>query len=248
MLFLDKTPTLSPLELDIYKYISNNISQVCYMRIRDLAEATHTSTSTILRFCEKFECSGYTEFRIKLQLYEKMTAQQQASTMDEEALISFLSRAKTPSFSEQIDAAVELLKGKELVLFLGVGSSNVIAQYGALYFSSIFNFSLRIDDPTTFPINYISQKLADKVCIIALSVSGETPEVIHYLTNPKFRDSSILSITNSANSTVAQLSDVNISYYIGTESLNENDITSQVPALYILERLAKEMGNIDLTS
>lgn len=241
MLFLAYIPELNPLELAIYQYIRDNLSKVCFMRIRDLANETHTSTTTILRFCRKFECEGYSEFRIKLNLYKDQQKQSFISQIDETALINFLTRATESGLTEKINEAVTILKDKELVLFLGVGSSNIIAEYGSLYFSSIFRMALRIEDPTNYPINFMSQELAKRTCIVVLSVSGETKEIIDYLTHINMCDSMIISITNSSNSTIAKLSHVNIAYYINQESSHGADITSQLPALYILERIAKEM-------
>ncbi len=37
------------------------------MKIRELAEEVHVSTTTILRFCKKVGCEGYSEFRLKLK-------------------------------------------------------------------------------------------------------------------------------------------------------------------------------------
>ena len=39
------------LELVIYNYIMKNSSLVQYMTIRELADAVHVSTSSIMRFC-----------------------------------------------------------------------------------------------------------------------------------------------------------------------------------------------------
>lgn len=242
MLFLDRTPDLSPFDLDIYKYISDHLEQVSYMRIRDLATATHTSTTSILRFCKKFDCNGFAEFRLKLQFYLKeITTEPTLSAVDETAHMDFLARTTQPFYQEKIKEAVSLLKNKELVLFIGLGSSNIMAEYGALYFSSIFTIALRIEDPSNYPIDFLSKNLSDKICIIALSVSGETAEIISYLNHLNFSNSSIISITNSSKSTIAQLSDVNIPYYITRESMQGADITSQLPALYTIEYLAKEV-------
>lgn len=71
MLFLPYNISLKNTEIDIYNYIINNLNQVGLMRIRELADATHVSSSTILRFCRKFECTGYAEFRLRLQAYNK---------------------------------------------------------------------------------------------------------------------------------------------------------------------------------
>ena len=51
--------SLNDLELEVYKYVVRNADKVCYMRIREFADAAHVSTSTILRFCKKAGCDGY---------------------------------------------------------------------------------------------------------------------------------------------------------------------------------------------
>lgn len=89
MLFLDKTIELNDTEMDIYNYIATNLDTVIYMRIRDLAEATHVSTTTILRFCRKFGCSGFSEFRVKLQMYAQERTKVAVDMSDETTYIDF---------------------------------------------------------------------------------------------------------------------------------------------------------------
>lgn len=244
MLFLDYTPDLTNLEYDIYNYITENMDQVILMRIRELAQFTHTSIATIQRFCYKFECSGFSEFKIRLRLFMEERKKEPLISLDTSSHINFLTRTQEKEFQEKVQKAIKLLNSKELILFLGVGSSNVMAEYGALYFSSVFQMAVRIEDPITNPRNYLSKNMIDKSCVIALSVSGETKEVISYLSSPTFRDTDIISITNSANSTIANMSKVNLNYYITQEKLFEQDITSQLPALFIIEYLAKSIHNL----
>ena len=61
--------SLNDLELLLYRYIMKNIEKVIYMRIRELADEAHVSTTTILRFCKKVNCEGYSEFKVKLKMY-----------------------------------------------------------------------------------------------------------------------------------------------------------------------------------
>lgn len=240
MLFLDHSVELSDIDLTIYKYVLQNMPQVIYMRIRELAAATHTSTASIQRFCRKFECDGFTEFKVRLKLYSQQeTAKTTPAQVDPGMYINFFERVNKPDFQRSIQAAVKLLRQCELVLFIGVGSSNVMAEYGSLYFSSMFHMAVRIEDPVTYPQRYFPKSLLDKTCVIALSVSGETPEVISYLSNINFRNSHTISITNTASSTVARLTDVNIATYINKENYVEQDVTSQVPCVFTLEYIAK---------
>ncbi|MDN6626001.1 MAG: SIS domain-containing protein, partial [Pisciglobus halotolerans] len=108
----------------------------------------------------------------------------------------------------------------------------------------IFNIALRIEDLINFPIDYLSKELSEKICVIALSVSGETTEVVSCLSHLNLSNSSIISITNSSDCTVAELSDVNIPYYISKEYNKHANITSQIPALYTIEYLAKEVRKL----
>ncbi|MFQ7798363.1 MAG: SIS domain-containing protein [Coprobacillus cateniformis] len=77
-------------------------------------------------------------------------------------------------------------------------------------------------------MNFIYQNISSKICVIVLSVSGETEEIIEYLQHFKRTNSSIICITNSTKSTIAKLSDVCIPYYITEESFEGSNITSQV--------------------
>lgn len=240
MLFLEKTTQLSNTDINIYQYIITHLESVQYMRIRDLADATFASTASILRFCNKFECQGYSEFRIRLQSYIRHQ-QEKLKTVDETIFINFLQRTNETLFQKNIRDATQLLLEKELVLFVGHGSSNIIAEYGALYFSSLCSVALCVENPANYPINFIYQNISSKICVIVLSVSGETEEIIEYLQHFKKNNSSIICITNSSKSTIAKLSNVCIPYYITEESFEGSNITSQVPALYTVEYLARQV-------
>ncbi len=242
MLFLDFTPDLTPIELDVYKYIANHLDKVVYMRIRELAQETHVSTTTILRFCQKFECSGFSEFKIRLNLYLKESAPVAGGeTFDAYAIKHFISRTLEPDFQQIITQAAELLQDKSLLLFIGKGVSSVTASYGALHFSSVCKMALRIEDPENYPFDFLNETDARNMGIIILSVSGETREIIRFLNKMTVKQATIISITNSQNSTIARLSDVNIPYYITKKQIQDADVTSQIPAMYILEQLASSV-------
>lgn len=251
MLFLEETPILNDTDIIIYKYVISHLDELNKMSIRELADNTHTSTASILRFCKKFKTSGYSEFKIRLQAYVRSSKEGSVPTNNtelEEELITFITRSSDNFFKNKIDESVELLLEKELVIFIGIGTSNIVAEYGALYFSSLFNMAIRIEDPNNYPINYLSSTLAKKMCIIALSVSGETNEIITYLNHLNLSDSSIISVTNNSKSTIARLADINIPYYISIEKIDQSDVTTQIPAIFIIEKLAKEVRKKKLKS
>lgn len=54
-------------DIRIYKYIVSDINKIQYMTIRELAKELQVSTSTILRFCNKNNFDGYSEFKETLK-------------------------------------------------------------------------------------------------------------------------------------------------------------------------------------
>lgn len=240
MLFLDKTPDLSELEYDIYQYVIEHTDTIDYMSVRELAQATHTSTASVIRFCKAFGCGGYSEFKYRYKQHrESFAANNQLKQNDETALINFLSNTSSLTYQEKMTSAVRLLKDKELILFVGTGSSKLVAAYGAHYFSSLFSMAMVIEDTMNYPVNHLSSDLAKKTAIIVLSVSGENAQIIDFINRYHTTKCSVISITNSSKSTIAKLSDVNFSYFIAQERVEYSDVTSQVPAIYILESLGK---------
>lgn len=252
MFFLDHTPELSYLDMQIYKYITENLDKVMYMRIRDLADATHTSTASILRFCKKFDCTGFSDFKVKLNIYYHQNQHDNVQDIDTSTYIDFLIRVQQPFYQEKINEAVEILRESELVLFIGSGTSEIMAEYGALYYSNLFTFALRVEDPSNYNISFLSEKLSNKICVITLSVSGETKEVIHFLKDLKLKHCKVISITNTEDSTISRLSDLTLPYFINRETINKpNDnnqkkieLTSQLPIVYLLEAVAKKYRSV----
>lgn len=246
MLFLNYTPDLNDTEKEICRFISRNSEQVSYMTIRELADNLHVSHSSIWRFCKKFDCDGYSEFKFSLKKYlnEKNREQNKGKVdIDESILINFLKRTTEDYINDKIYKAASLLEDKEIVIFLGEGTSKIVAEYGSIYFSSMYNLSLTISHPLLTPTSKLNKETAKKVAVIALTVSGESEKVVSNLNFFMEIGATILSISNSEKNTVADLSDVNIPYYIAEEKKQTADITSQVPALFLLEKLAKVLSN-----
>lgn len=81
--------SLNNLEMMVYHYVIKNRDKVMYMTIRELAEAAGVSTTTVLRFCRKLQCEGYSEFRVRFKLYLEQNEPQQANIGASE-IMSFL--------------------------------------------------------------------------------------------------------------------------------------------------------------
>jgi len=80
---------------------------------------------------------------------------------------------------------------------------------------------------------------------IALSVSGESSFTLSHVQKLKEQGSKILSITNNEQSTIAKLSDLNISYYVTEEWIGSMNVTTQIPVIYIVEEVARRVYEIN---
>ena len=65
--------SLNDLEMQVYHFIIKHPQSVSYMTIRDLAAQAGVSTTTVLRFCRKLHCDGWSEFRIRFRLAQEQT-------------------------------------------------------------------------------------------------------------------------------------------------------------------------------
>lgn len=232
----DRIKKFSPTELEIYQYVTKNPEQVLYMTIRELAGVLNTSTSSILRFCEKIDCANYSEFKESLKLYlQKSTAAVPIDALAE--LQQYFSSLDSATFEEEILSASKLITASETIIFIGIGSSGSMANYGARLFANFGKLALALDDE-----HYPKNLAVPSSAVIVLSESGESDEVIQLINTFKQQESTILSITNSPKSTVARLSDWNLAYNLKHVRINGGlNATTQVPVLFILEELARRL-------
>ena len=134
---------------------------------------------------------------------------------DTSEIINFLKNIEGSDLDQRLDQLCNMVKMAQSIIFLGIGSSGILCKYAARYFSSIGKFTVHIDDPF-FPKNF---------------------------TRFKKENCTIASITNTENCTIAKISDLNLPYYVQQVKVNYSDITTQIPVLYMIERIGKKLYN-----
>lgn len=239
MFSTEQIKSLNELELSIYQFVMENQKKVQYMKIRELAEETHVSTTTVLRFCRKMGCDGYAEFKIRYRQHLQEVENQKFSDSNLE-LIDCLKKTSSPEYEQKLDALARMMAAEKRIIFIGSGMSGISAKYGARYFSSIGKFCLYIDEPH-YPTNC---PFFENALVVVFSVSGESNDIIGHVNRLKQGKCKILSITNRENCTLARMSDYNLSYYVTYVRIGIYDITTQTPAINLIERLARKVHNI----
>lgn len=226
-------------DIRVYKYVVAHMGKVRYMTIRELASELHLSTSSVLRFCNKVGCEGYSEFKKRLE-QERRQGRETPPREDLRELLLYFQRTATSAFEQKISQVVEMVREARKVIFVGQGSSGTLAKYGARYFSNMGKFSIGLED-THYPI---TESEDNTTVVIALSESGETKEVIDIVRKFRLRQCRILSITNASNTTLGRLSDENIAYNVNHQRINGGyNATTQVPVLFIVEAIARRLAS-----
>lgn len=230
--------SLNNLEMMVYNVVIKNRDKVMYMTIRELADAAGVSTTTVLRFCRKLECEGYSEFRVRFKLYLAQSEPQPANFGASE-IISFFKSVNNDEFDRLLDHATDIILASERIIFVGVGTSGSLAKYGARFFSNVGKFSNHVDDPY-FPV---TNDMAKNALAIVLSVSGETEEILRFASQFSLHRCKVMSITSHEHSALAKLADFNLSWHIPQTRISGGyDLTTQIPVIYILETLGRKLA------
>lgn len=237
----EKIKTLNELEMAVYKYIVQHFEEIDQLTIRELSAACHVSTSTILRCITKLGYRGYSE--LKYAICQKKEQDARAFDLFYDATIqvnTFLKKVNNEDYRKFIQPAVELILSARHVAFSGIGTSGILGTYGSRYFANLGINAYSIVDPF-LPVPPLGM---ENTLAIILSVSGETIQMIKQTEDFKRYGAKVLSITNDEKSTIAQMADYNISYYMPVVSGGKEvdlNLTTQVPVITLIELLAHQV-------
>lgn len=221
-------------EMKIYQYMIGHETLIPYMSIRDLADALDISTTSILRFCKKLGYEGFKEFKYAYK--ESLKQTEKVFDYDFLEVIECLQKFQGEYYGSLFEQARQMILNSSAVIFFGIGDSGMIAQYAARRFSNMDKFSLAVNDPY-YRFNFGK----DNFALIVLSVSGETPELVRVVHHAKRMNCPIITISATAYNTIASLSDLVIPYYANRHYDQYREFTSQIPAVAIIENLAKHL-------
>lgn len=209
------------------------------MTISEVSEATHVSSTTVLRFCKKAGCNGFSEFKIKYKLYlERPNNKQYVSSLA--SLLDYFHKIDKQSFDDKLNKTAEILATSKRIILAGVSSSGILAKYGAYIFSSYGIDCNYYDDP----FYSVSNHDYSGTVVILLSISGETEQIVQQECSYRERNAYVIAITNQKDSSVAKFANEVYCHYIQENKNSFHDLTSQIPTMFILESLATKTNKI----
>lgn len=226
---------MRPGEFRVYNFIVSHMNRIPEMKIRQISEACGVSTTTVLRFCEKAGCEGFTE--LKYRIRSELSEDKRPAGFDSAPALQFIKSAEyDPEFSEKTVLAAEMCSRAAQIILCGDGGSSTLTRYGAYMFNSMGKSAF----PAEQAYGTVCPGTDIKSTLIVLSIEGEKVETVSMINRYKSSGAFVISITNTEHCPAAEMSDINFSCYMpdmDSGAGRERKI-SQIPAVYILEVLA----------
>ena len=242
--------TMSNTEANIAGFIQEHPDEASRMTIRQLAEKTYSSPSSIVRVCRLVGFEGYKEFRhalaLELAVLGKEIAHQEQDVNVGDSMATIIEKVTFKNICsledtqrllnpETLSKCVDLLVNSQTILLFGIGSSLCVAKDTYLKF-------LRLNIPCVVNEDWHSQLLqarnsSPKDVGIIFSYGGQTREMIECMQALKANGTPCIAITRYAPSPVAKLADYRL-YTASNESLFRNGaMSSRLSQLTVVDIL-----------
>ncbi|MED9948064.1 MAG: MurR/RpiR family transcriptional regulator [Peptacetobacter hiranonis] len=231
----------------LIEYIKENIEDVFYKSISQIAKESGIGEATITRFSKKMGYSGLQDFKVTLAReisgLKNRTIINRSIENDEGVMesarklfnsnIRILENTFNIIDGNNIEKATDMIINAKKVFFIGIGYSGMTAEDSNYKFSRI-GFNCMSLDSSHNMIMMASLMDEDDV-IVAISHSGETDEIIKTVNIAKANGASVISVTEDKSSRLRDISDVNLGYFSGESILETGSISSKLAQFFIID-------------
>jgi len=233
-------------EKKIGDYIVRNPKKVVDMTVGELAKECGVSEASVSRFCKRIELKGFHHLKISLAR-ELVDAKDDGeisghiSVDDMEGSLRGILSNKMEELRqtvamidrEELKKILDVINNADTVLMAAVGNTIPVAMDGAYKLNQIGIRAMSTPIWET-ELGY-SYNLTDKDVVVAISNSGESTGVIQILEAAKSRGAVVISITNNARSSVAELSTYHITTATREKLFLDGYCFSRVSATMVIE-------------
>ncbi|WEG72530.1 MurR/RpiR family transcriptional regulator [Vagococcus intermedius] len=239
---IDELIKLSELDAEIAQYVIKNTEQVAYMRIRELAKATHVSPSSIVRFVKHIGFESYPEFRLHVRNHLEETKTIIDTTTYTQTFVT--NNSLTPNFEQALSNLTTKIRQADLIHCIGMGASGAVAEYASKHLATLGYHSF-VTKGTYFPYAMLDQHPVNNITELCLffSVSGHTIELIQMAEKLKNQSNiTTACITSKQTSNLAKQCDLTVPYDTSYDRIHYHaDLSSQLPVIFIIETIIKNL-------
>lgn len=232
----------------LINYIKENLSEVAYKPISQIAKESNIGESTITRFARKMGFSSLQDFKVTLaqeissNSYKRniinSNIENYESAIDTarkllNSNINILSNTVEIINSEDVQRCSQLIINARRIYFIGIGYSGIIAQDSNYKFMRIGLNCTCFDSSHTMIM--MASIMEEGDLIVAISHSGETEEIIKTVKLAKTNKVNIISITENKESKLKDISDINLGYISGETVLETGSISSKLAQIFMID-------------
>lgn len=241
----------------LIEYIKNNLLDVAYKSISQIAKENNIGEAKITRFARKIGFHSLQDFKVTLAKEVSSNSNRNiinnSIENDEPAIetakkllnsnINILTKTVDLINSEDIHKCANLIIKAKRIYFIGIGYSGIIAQDSNYKFMRIGLNCVYFDSSHTMIMMSSIMEKGDLV--IAISHSGETEEIIKTVELAKENGVSIISITENKESELKEVSDINLSYISGETVLETGSISSKLAQIFLIDTVYTQVVKAD---
>ncbi|ANY61419.1 transcriptional regulator [Comamonas aquatica] len=204
-------PSLAPAEQRVGKLVLEDPHRFARLPVRELAERAHVSKPTVVRFCRSMGYDGLADFKLKLagNVAEGVPFVHRSVDVDDKtsdvlvkvidnSVAAFLQyrNAATPAAIEQaVNAITSTWQRKQRLEIYGVGNSGVVAQDAQHKFFRLGISSQATSDTHIQTMGATMLRPGD--CLIVISNSGRTRELVDVAHIARHQGATVIAITSS---------------------------------------------------
>ena len=245
-----KTPSFKVTKSDkiLIKYIQDNIEDVSYMPISQIAKESNIGEATITRFSKKMGFNSLQDFKVTLA--QEISISNKSKTIinsnienDEPAIdtakkllssnITTLEKTVDLINNQDIHNCAKMIINARRIYFVGIGYSGIIAQDSNYKFMRIGLNCMSFDSSHTMIM--MASIMEKEDLLIAISHTGETDAIIKTVELAKQNNVDVISITQNQESKLKDISDVNLAYVSEETILETGSISSKLAQIFLLD-------------
>lgn len=239
---------LSPVQQQVADHILAHQDMVYMLSIKELARRCETSEPTILRFLRKIGFESFQLFKVKLaqelsstrgeDIYQDITPEDESEDLVQKVVLSSTNAIGDLKQSLNLDdlkQIAEMMQTAERILFIGLGSSGLVAADAFYKFSKLGLPTSVYQDPYSISIIGAHAKPTD--LLFAISHTGETKEIVNCIELAHEKGSKTVAITSFLHSRIARFTDVLLSSVTSEVKYLPDATISRLVQLVIVDTL-----------
>jgi RpiR family carbohydrate utilization transcriptional regulator len=204
-------PALSPAEQRVGKLVLADARSFASLPVAELAERSHVSKPTVVRFCRSIGYDGLADFKLKLAGTVNEGVPFVHRSVDEDdkpadlvvkvidnavsALLKYRNDAMAHAFDRAIEALTEAARAKRRIEFYGVGNSGIVAHDAEHKFFRLGVHAVAYNDAHVQVM--AATMLGPGDCVVVVSNSGRSRDLLDALEIARRKGATTIVITAS---------------------------------------------------